>query len=78
MAVAEGVPARPNDLAAPIADLNLHHMFGYLDSWHTRFDYALLINADVPPEPDQPPLPNVFELITDEGFARLYRIRHDP
>ena len=78
IAVAEGLPARPIELAAPITDPRLRHLFAYADSWRTGFDYALLINADVPPDPDQPPLPDAFDLVADEGFARLYRIRHAP
>ena len=78
IAVAEGLPARSIELSAPITDPKLRHLFGYADAWRTRFDYALLINADVPPDPDQPPLPAAFNLIADEGFARLYRIQHTP
>lgn len=78
IAVAEGLPARPIELLAPIADPRLRNLFAYAEHWRTRFDYALLLNADVPPESTQPPLPAAFDLVTDAGFARLYRIRPAP
>lgn len=52
-------------------DYPVHH----LARWRERFDYVLVMNADIPdgggPERSVPGL----ELIADEGFARLYRIQ---
>ena len=46
----------------------------YLKAWRERFDYALVVNADMPDD-DGPFLPPAgMELVADEGFARLYRI----
>jgi hypothetical protein len=46
----------------------------YVRHWRTRFDYLLLLNADLPDVagglPDLPEL----ELLEDAGFVRLYRI----
>jgi hypothetical protein len=46
----------------------------YVRHWRTRFDYLLLLNADLPDAagglPDLPEL----ELLEDAGFVRLYRI----
>jgi hypothetical protein len=46
--------------------------------WRQRFDYALLVNADM--EDDTGPVQPIagLELVADEGFARLYRISRAP
>lgn len=49
--------------------------FRYLADWKRRFDYVLVLNADTPHESGLRPLPPELELIADEGFATLYRIR---
>jgi hypothetical protein len=41
----------------------------YLVGWRWRFDYVLLLNADL----GRPPLPGT-EIVADNGFARLYRV----
>lgn len=48
----------------------------YLRFWHDRFDYALVLNADVPDENGPFVPPPGMALVRDEGFARLYRIDH--
>jgi hypothetical protein len=47
----------------------------YLKFWKTRFDFALVLNTDVP---DKNPLnlSNNLTLVKDTGFARLYQIIH--
>ncbi|HYF06580.1 MAG TPA: hypothetical protein VD970_03090 [Acetobacteraceae bacterium] len=51
------------------------HWFGYARPWRTRFDYLLVMNADMTGAElgalERLPL----ILIADEGFARLYRVR---
>lgn len=50
----------------------------YIRLWRDRFDYALVLNADLPDAAG--PLPPVegLEPLADEGFARLYRIHRRP
>jgi hypothetical protein len=45
----------------------------YFRDWRRRFDYVLLLNADVGRGMDITTLPEI-SLVRDEGFARLYRI----
>jgi hypothetical protein len=47
----------------------------YHKLWRERFDYALLLNADVPDQYGPVRIPPELELVADEGFARLYRIK---
>lgn len=48
----------------------------FLVDWQARFDYALVLNADM--QDDRGPFnpPDSLELLRDEGFARVYRINH--
>lgn len=46
----------------------------YLRQWRERFDYVLVLNADMADDGATPFLPEL-EPVADEGFARLYRIR---
>ncbi len=46
----------------------------YISHWRQRFDYALMLNADVLESADKDPLPEGMTLVANEGFARLYRI----
>jgi hypothetical protein len=48
----------------------------YLEHWR-RFDYVLVLNADMPDLRGPVTLPRELELLRDEGFAQLYRIRHE-
>ncbi|HEX2561255.1 hypothetical protein [Phenylobacterium sp.] len=45
----------------------------YAREWRARFDYVLLLNADMPHRTVAQP-PADLELVGDEGFARLYRV----
>ena len=47
----------------------------YLRAWRERFDYALVVNADLPDDLGPFVPPPELELVADEGFAQLYRIR---
>lgn len=47
---------------------------GYAACWRTHFDYALVINADLPDKDGPLRPPPGLKLIADEGFARLYKI----
>ncbi len=46
----------------------------YVQQWE-RFDFALVLNADMPDIYGPVQLPAAFELVRDEGFAQLWRIR---
>ena len=46
----------------------------YIKHWRERFDYALMLNADVLEDVNKEPVPDGMTLVDDEGFARLYRI----
>jgi hypothetical protein len=74
--------AAPEGVPTPIGYLELFnpspvilYTIGYAADWRNRFDYALLVNADLPQADGEHPLPQGLDLVTDEGFARLYRIR---
>jgi len=41
--------------------------------WRERFDYVLVLNAQVPDADDEASVPEL-ELLADRGFARIYRI----
>ncbi len=69
-----GQPARIEDL-----DVSPHPpLHRYLDHWRRDFDYILLLDAGSG-KPDRGELSAAdAELVADKGFARLYRIRHEP
>jgi hypothetical protein len=47
----------------------------YLKAWRERFDFALVLNADIPDVHGRFVTPDGLELVKDEGFAQLYRIQ---
>jgi hypothetical protein len=47
----------------------------YLRDWSDRFDYLVVINADVPNKYGPMPALANISLISDRGFARIYRIK---
>jgi hypothetical protein len=49
----------------------------YLTRWR-QFDYVMLLNADASAAPEEQLSPADVELVTDRGFAVLYRIRKAP
>lgn len=60
-----GVLATPEDVAN-----NNGRAAAYLPHWHDEFDYVLMVNADA----GSAAAPPGTCLVTDQGFARLYRI----
>ena len=46
----------------------------YVAHWRERFDYALMLNADVLEDVNKETVPEGMTLVANEGFARLYRI----
>ena len=60
-----GVLGSPDDVAS-----NNGHAAAYLPHWRNEFDYVLMINADV----GTATAPPGTCLVTDQGFARLYRV----
>jgi hypothetical protein len=82
MAVVEGLPAPIDMLLGYEVQPWTGFFFGYLPGWQERFDYVLVVNADLPHTVAEAPaavaaLPGL-ELVAEEGFARLYRIRRGP
>ncbi len=60
-----GVLGSPADVAT-----NNGHAAAYLPHWRNEFDYVLMINADM----GRASAPPGTCLVTDQGFARLYRV----
>lgn len=75
ISVPEGVPVPAGFLRSFASDPWLAYLVGYVDHWRTRFDYVLLLSADLPDAHGGMPQTPELELLADEGFARLYRIR---
>jgi len=65
-----GVPA--SDPAAARGE------FHYLKDWRGRFDYLLLVNADLPNRGIAIDRVPGISLVSDRGFARLYQIDRRP
>ncbi|MND89271.1 hypothetical protein D3C80_813230 [compost metagenome] len=71
IAVPEGIPIPTDMLNEPAPDYA-----PYMADWKSRFDYVLVLNADMA-SPDHPmPVIDTVHLVADEGFASLYRIEH--
>lgn len=69
LSVPDGALPEPSHLqmaASPV----LRRVFPYLAAWRRDFDHLLLIDAA-----GQPPPAGGLELVSDRGFARLYRIQ---
>lgn len=71
LSVPDGSPPSPAELARAGSPEVLAE-YPYLANWRSDFQYLLLIDAERT-APDR--LPHGLELMADEGFARLYRIR---
>lgn len=80
IAVPEGPVPNAHVLTAGSGFLNgwFDQSAPYHKLWRERFDYALLLNADTADQYGPVRLPPELELVADEGFARLYRIRRGP
>lgn len=61
-------------LPDPDPDLLRRSSADYVQHWRTRFDYLLLLNADLPDAMGGLRELPELELVEDAGFARLYRI----
>ncbi|MBB4346550.1 hypothetical protein [Aliirhizobium cellulosilyticum] len=71
IAVPEGIPIPTDMLNEPAPDYA-----PYMADWKSRFDYVLVLNADMA-SPNHPmPAIDTVHLVADEGFASLYRIEH--
>jgi len=51
------------------------YFWRYLRRWRDDFDYVLLLNADQPPRGEADARVPAGDLLADEGFAQLWRIR---
>jgi len=71
IAVPEGPLADVNQIVEPLAV----RRFPYLADWRNRFDFVLVVNADIPNESGPMPSLPELRLISDQGFARLYEIK---
>ncbi len=71
MSVPEAAPLPVHRLYDPPAD----HV-PYMRDWNARFDYLLVMNADMTNPGGPMPFVANLELVTDQGFAQLYRIDH--
>jgi hypothetical protein len=49
----------------------------YIRCWRSRFDFALVLNADLPDDAGPFKPPANMTLVRDEGFAQLYRIQRE-
>lgn len=73
-AVPEGSIPVVDELDSPEEWRSYH----YLRDWRRQFDYVLLVNADMPNRgPGAESVPGL-RLVSDGGFARLYRIERAP
>jgi hypothetical protein len=63
------------DLETRIAGDPQLYGYRYLKDWQRRFDYVLVLNADRPDELGPAPRLPELELVVDEGFAQLWRVR---
>ncbi|SFB18607.1 hypothetical protein SAMN03159496_02226 [Rhizobium sp. NFR07] len=70
--------AVPEAIPFPVHLLNVpeNRLDPYMSDWKNRFDYALVMNADMESPLRLMPRMDNLHLIADEGFARLYRIDH--
>jgi hypothetical protein len=76
LAVPEGGIPSVDDLDDP--RMAAQSEYAYLVDWRRRFDYLLLVNADLPNRGlaiEQVP---GLSLVSDQGFARLYRTDRRP
>jgi hypothetical protein len=71
IAVPEGFPVPVEMLEGPMPSYA-----PYMADWKNRFDYVLVMNADMEGHESRMPQMDILHLVADEGFARLYRIDH--
>jgi hypothetical protein len=49
----------------------------YMRNWRSHFDYVLVLNADRPDKYGQFIPPPYLDLVSNAGFAKLFRIEHE-
>ncbi|OLP58290.1 hypothetical protein BJF93_06665 [Xaviernesmea oryzae] len=69
ISVPEGIPPTVDLLAKPV-----ERDFPYMADWPHRFDYILVVNADMPNVAGPMPELANLTLVADEGFAQLYKV----
>jgi hypothetical protein len=74
MSVPEGVPVPISLLRSFEPSPWNQYFYGFTTDWRSRFCYVLVVNADLPHTSDEAVL-SELQLVADESFARLYRIR---
>jgi hypothetical protein len=72
IAVPEGLMASVHALSDP--DYELSPSQHYVRHWRDRFDYALVVNADLPDQRGPVTLPAGVEMVADEGFVQVLRL----
>lgn len=72
-----GAPPTVHALTDPVIREWFRDNHRYLAHWR-RFDYALILNADMEDQYGPVRLPPEMELVRDEGFAQLWRIVQEP
>lgn len=77
IAVPEGWLVTPNLLTDPGLQARMGWEAPYARSWRERFDFVLIVNADMPDVHGPFAPPPELQLVADEGFARLYRIQRN-
>lgn len=74
LATVRNLAVTPEDEARLAADPRFYG-YRYLLGWSRRFDYVLVLNADEPDRYGPPPHVPMLDLVADEGFAQLWRVR---
>lgn len=74
IAVQDGAVASIATLICPNKRREAEAFAPYLAHWHDRFDYVLVINADMPDRTTGEERPKGLQLIRDGGFADLYKV----
>lgn len=69
-----GSPPSVHALVDPTIYARALGLAPYLKAWRERFDFALVLNADMRDDNGLFTPPAGVELVADEGFAQLYRI----
>ncbi|MCM2475736.1 hypothetical protein HGO38_19870 [Rhizobium sp. CG5] len=74
IAVQDGAVASIATLICPAMRREAQSFAPYLAHWHERFDYVLVVNADMPDRTTGEEQPQGLQLIRDGGFADLYKV----
>ncbi|WP_027683829.1 hypothetical protein [Rhizobium leguminosarum] len=74
IAVPEGNLLSIGVLSCPTMMQQYRDFTPYLSDWHSRFDFVLVANADIPDRYVGTVMPAGLALVEDAGFAKLYAI----